>query len=345
MAKDVLLYGEIYSWSTSQFIRDVDDVLALEPDAEIVARINTPGGDPDYAFGAIAKFEGLKNKKVVIIDGKAHSMGLYFCCYTQNVIAHDVSDFVLHRCAYDPWIENNPDYFTDTRKKSLATMNKKLRAALEAKIDVPLFEKITGVTLDDVFSMDGQLDVQLSASQAKRIGLVKEVIKLTPTKKAEIENHLIATASKTYGISMAAKKTEETKEPKTQNKKTMTLAELKAEHPNLVEEITKEVTAVAATKERERIEAWAHFIEVDPKAVGEGIASGKAMTQLQIIELSEKKFNKKAIKDLEDDSEKKDLETGEPASKAKGANQKEVEAFMAGVTKNSAFLSEGAAKK
>lgn len=344
MPKEVLIYGSIDSWSASNFIREINEGLEKDENAEIVVRLNTPGGDVDYAWGAVAKFAELKNKKTVKVDGKAHSMGLYYCCYTDEVYALDVSEFLLHRAAYPSWIENNPDYFTADRQASLARMNKKLRAAFEGKVDVKLFEQITGVTLDEVYSMDGQLDVRLTAQQAKRIGLIKSYSVITPSKKAEIESLMFEITAKHNGFEIAIAAKTDISKP---TKKTMTLAELKAEHPALYAEVVALAATAAATeataKERERIEAWAHFYSVDEKAVKDGIASGKAMTQLQIIELSEKKASKKVVKDIETDSTDT-VATGE-ADKAKTAAEKELAEFVSGVKENSQVLKEAAAAK
>lgn len=322
MRKEVLIYGQIDSYSSSEFIEDVNEILENDSSAELTARLNTNGGEVEYAWGIITKFAEYPNEKSVIIDGKAQSMGLYFCCYTDNVTSADFANFLLHRASYPFWIENDPSYFTEARKNSLALTNKKLRQALEAKIDVAKFEKLKKVTLDQVFSMEGVLDVPLTAQEAKQIGLINKIIQVTPQKKAEVEAKTIEISAKHNGITIAAKTNEITNTKK--NK--MTLSELKTDHPALYAEVVNIGVAQGATQEKERIEAWAHFVDIDAKAVKEGIASGKVMTQLQIIELSEKKFSSKAIEEIEKDSQGNPINTKQPNG-AKSEAEKKAEAI------------------
>ena len=89
----------------------------------------------------------------------------------------------------------------------------------------------------------------------------------------------------------------------------MTKAELQAQHPALYSEVLALGETQGIEKEKARIEAWAHFAEVDPKMVKEGIASGKPISQAQTFELMEKKFSAKAAFELEEDSTKNPLNT------------------------------------
>lgn len=69
--------------------------------------------------------------------------------------------------------------------------------------------------------------------------------------------------------------------PKT---KKMTQQELKANHPDVYGQILAE----GVTSEQNRVKAWMAFQEVDPKAVSEGITSGKPVDNLVIAEMSAK---------------------------------------------------------
>lgn len=335
MVREVLLYGQIYSYSSERFITSINDILEKDAKADLRVRVNTNGGDVDYAMGTINKFAEFPNKKTVMVDGKAQSMGIFFCAFADEVHAYRTANFLLHRASYPDWLEQSDAMFTEARRAEIEDANKKLRAALEKKINVPLFEKIAKCTLDEVFSMDGVKDVYLTVEQAKKIGLVDKVLDITPAKTAEIEATSIRMVAEYNGFSKAATTTENP----TPKKHTMTLAELKVEHPALYAEfIENEKKAVKA--ERDRILAWNFFVGVDEKVVKEGIASGEAITQAQILELSEKKYAKKAVKDAEDDSEKKDLGTKEAESKDKTKEEKAKEAFVAGAMKHSNFFAE-----
>jgi ATP-dependent protease ClpP protease subunit len=336
MAKDILMYGIIDSWSVGQFINDIDEVLEENESAPITVRVNSPGGDPDYGFGAVAKFAEIKNEKIVRVDGKAYSTALYYCCYTDNVVALDVSEFLLHRAAYDEWVESNPAYFTDARKAGLENANKKLRAAFEAKVNVPLFEQLCKCTLDEVFSMEGRKDVSFNAKIAKRIGLIKEIIQITPTKKAEIETLMLNVSALHNGFKIAAKAETEDKP------KTMTKAELQLNHAAVYAEIFEAGKTAGITEMKQIAEVWAHYAPIDAKACQDGIKSGVMPSPVQVIELGEKKFSKKSLKEIEHGNAP---DTPTQEDKNLSAKEKELQDFVLGVTKNSTFLSEAAKKQ
>jgi ATP-dependent protease ClpP protease subunit len=356
MLKDILLYGYIDSYSVGQFIKDTDEVLAENPE-EITFRLNTPGGDTDYCVGAISKFSAITVKKKLRVDGKAHSMGLLFCAHSDEVIANEYSQFLCHRIHYPSWIEDDDQAMAGAREKLLKDSNKKFRAALEAKIDVKKFEQITGYTLDDVFNMDGVLDVVLTAQEAKRIGLVDKIEKISMEKKAEFESKLAEIATRHAGVQNKYRLVAASEDgPKTSKTKTMdkiTKEALKAENPELYAQLVEEGEKAGAEKERERVAEWNFFMEVDPKGCKEGIASGKAMTSTEKLEFMEKKFRKGAVGAIEEESEKTAVATGKAPTgdgkktgkgDEKSDRQKELEEFKAGVLAESTALS-GAAKK
>jgi ATP-dependent protease ClpP protease subunit len=340
MTREVLLYGQIYSWTAQQFIDSVNEVKDKHKGSTLRVRVNTNGGDVDYALGAVTSFAQYPFRKEVQVDSQAASMGLYYCCYASHVTATDFSTFLLHRAAYPPFVENNPDYFTADKQKSLTESNSKLRAALEAKIDVTKFKKITGYTLDQVFAMDSRIDVCLNAEEAKEIGLVDEIIQITPEKKAEIEAKAFEITAQHSGFRIAA--TTETPQPSKPN--IMTIAELKAGHPALVAELSEAIAKEAAKKERARIKAWTFFHDVDKKAVVAGIDGGEELDQATMLELMEKKTSKKEVEVLEGDSTKEALSTDKPADKAVSKEAKAVADWKAGVMEQSTQLNTPAKK-
>ena len=176
MPKELLIYGQIYSQSTIDFINGMNEI---GEDDELSVRVSSEGGDVLYGFGMIAKFNEHKGSKIVKVDGKAYSMGLFFCAYADNVEALDTSKFLLHRAAYSEWFEDSV-YFTPELKAQLVEVNKQLMDAFKAKVDVAKFEELKGVKLKDVFSMDSRIDVFLNAQEAKQIGLINKIVKITP---------------------------------------------------------------------------------------------------------------------------------------------------------------------
>jgi ATP-dependent protease ClpP protease subunit len=296
---EVLLYGEIYSWTAREFIRDVE-----RANGDLTARINSNGGEVEYGWGMVAKFSEYKGKKLVKIDGAAHSMAAYFAVYADDVEALDVSTMIFHRAAWPEWIENNPVNFTEEMRSRAENINTHLRAAMESKIGAEKWLSVTGTTLDDLFDMSQRIDVEVTAEQAKELGIVSKINSITPTKKAEIESRMVAVAEKFTGIKLAAK----AETPKAnQNPIKMTIDKLKAEHPDVYAAAVK----AGVNQERDRVGAWVTFADVDVKAVTEGIKSGDAISATVTAELSRKAFSAQAVTALENGSPKP-LATTEP---------------------------------
>lgn len=281
MPKSILIYGTFGQYSATEFINGIDELLDENPNAELEVPINSNGGEVDYCWGMIHKFQQFPNKKSVIIHGKAFSMALYFACYTDEVSCLDVTEFLLHRAAYSEWVENDPELFNEDRRKSLTQMNNKLRAAFEAKVDVEKFlalkvMKDKGYTLDDIYSLDNRIDIRFTAKEAKAIGLVKNIVTITPKIQSQIEaNFKVAAQYNEFA------KTDNKNQNKPLIKNKMTKAELKAENPALYAEIYGEGVAAGIATEKERVEAIMEFAEVDPELVKTVIASGKDLTKAQ----------------------------------------------------------------
>ncbi len=298
MPKEILIYSNIQDNSAMDFINSVNEI---ESDGELNIRINTNGGNPEYGWGMIAKFAEFEGKKSVKIDGKAYSMGMFFSCYADKVECLDVSNMLLHRAAYSEWFEKS-EYFTEALKGNLIEINKSLETAFKNKIDVAKFEDIKGVKLKDVFSMDNRIDVFLTAKEAKQIGLVSKINKITPSKKAEIDASMMEIAAKyneTYISEDLTDKNEiEAKDALIENKQkkiNMTIEKLKADHP----ELFAQVLAMGVEQEHDRINAFLTFSDVDMNAVKDGIKSGKQISSSQMTELTIKKVSKDTLSAME----------------------------------------------
>jgi len=315
MEVEILLYSSIYSFTAESFIEKME----AAKDKDVVLRINTPGGDVQAGFGMIAKFIEHKGAKRIKVDGKANSMGAFFLAYSDNVEALDVSEIVLHRAAYPSWIESGADFKGSAEFKTLVKINKDVRKGLEAKIDIEAFEKITGVTLNEMFSMDSRIDVSLTPQQAKKIGLISKVKKLTSEMSSDIQAKTISIAA-SFGVDVnelqvlpiEAKK-EEKKIIKKETK--MTLIELKEKHPDVYAQAVK----VGVADEKDRAQSWLAFVDVDAKAVIEGIEKDSQLSQKAMAEFSKKMFSKEHIANAEKESDK-DITTDKPLT------DKEVEA-------------------
>ncbi len=326
MLKDILLYGSIDSWSSQEVIQAIID----SESEEISMRINSPGGDVQYGWGIIAKLSELKGKLLLKNDGKAHSMAAYMFCYADDAEAIDTAEFIFHRAAYASWIECDPEMFDEATQGALLRINTSLRKALEAKIDVAAFEALKGITMKDLFSIDGRLEVTLTAKEAKSVGLINRVVAITPKKKAEISAFKMEMSAKYTGFRAAAKVDDENKNPKD-----MTIEEIQTKFPAAFAAI-KAIGAVEGAKaEKDRVGSFLAYAEIDLKAVKAGIASGVVMTETERSEFAVKVISAKSLAEVTDDGTKSPLKTKEElAAEVKTAEAKKIEEFSALVDKN-----------
>lgn len=228
MKNEVLIYGDIFSYTAEAFINSVN---SIESDS-LVVRMDTNGGDPQATFGMVAKFNEFKGEKVLKVDGRANSSGFFFVAMVDNVEALNVSEFIVHRAAYREEIENSK-YFTDELKANLKTINDNLKNAFIDKIDVKSFEEMKSVSVDEIFSMESRIDVKLTAEEAQKIGLIKKINQLTPEMTALIDSKKFEVAAN-YRPKQA-----NTETPKVKNK-IMTKEEFKTNHPEAYASIVGE---------------------------------------------------------------------------------------------------------
>lgn len=293
---EILIYGDIWTYSAADFISAfsaTDQFGNPKIKDSVVVRINSNGGSPEYMWGMVTKFGEFQGQKMIKVDGKAHSSALFFLAYADDVEAVDVASGVLHRAAYPSWYES--DYMTENQKMDLVNINKHLKAAFEAKIDVEKFEKLKGITLDAVFSMDSRIDVSLTAQEMKKIGLINRIVSITPQKKTKISARMIEVAAK-YGLKPEEELPEITAEKviTKQTNKNMTIEEIRAQHPA----VFAQILAMGAASEKDRVQAWMAFVDVDTKAVAEGIESSAAPTMKVMAEMSMKMASSAKLESL-----------------------------------------------
>jgi len=327
MPKEILLYNFIFDFTAEELIGKMEEAKA----EAIVLRINSGGGNVEDAWGTIAKFKEHTHAKTIKVDGIANSMSAFFLAFAEDVEALNVSSFTLHRASFAPFLEMDHDFMTVEKRERLDEINSQLRAALEAKIDVPKFEEITGVTMDELFSMDDQIDVRLTAAQAKEVGLINKVTQITPEVSAAIRSKTLKIAATTAGIEYkeekAPKAKKEIKKPEQNSNHqpksdTMDLETLKSENPDLY----KEIFAKGVTAEKDRVGAWMAFNDIDPVAVSEGIKEGEAISATVTAEFARKAMSPEVLARIEKDSADK-VETDKPEDKEETEKEKKVAAF------------------
>lgn len=323
---EVLIYGNINQFSARDFITEVNAI----GDGVCDVRVNSDGGSPEYGWGMIAKFAEFQGEKKVKVDGKAYSMGAFMCLYADEVEALDVSEFMVHRAAYPDWFEReafnpNSEYYNEGLKQNLININTSLEKAFRARVDVEKFEAAKGVKVKQMFSLDGRVDVFLTAKEAKEYGIIKKINKITPSKKAEID---------ALGVQIAAKYTPEiTGEQRVvsvvinpEKPKKMTVEDFKKENP----EAYNAIVDTGVNMERERVKAHLVYADVDLASVKASIENGEDLTASKMAELNRKMVSAAAIASAEIEAPEA---TNPPAPKAADltAEQKEYADLSASV--------------
>lgn len=158
---------QIWDFVAQEFITKLNEFEGK--DATI--RINSPGGNVFAGWGMIAAIKEFTGNLIVKVDGVAASMAAYLVLFCDNVECVDVSRFMLHKAR--GYAES------DEEKEFLNSVNRDLRSKMEQKFDSALWLEVTGFSIADVFEKD--IDVWLTAKQAKKLGMVKKINRLDPS--------------------------------------------------------------------------------------------------------------------------------------------------------------------
>lgn len=319
MPKELLLYSGLYDYSVESLITQINDVM----DEAVTMRINSPGGNLFASWGLFAKVKE-HGEITMKVDGLAASAAGCLTLYAKYVECLSVSRFMLHRA--DGYVS------TDQEKELLNSINADLRKQMEARFDAAKFKKITGYSIDDMFNPETRVNVWLTASQAKKIGLVNKVTELKPEQEAAM-----AEATTEFAMRIAATLEEPTTKEKSKPSD-MTIEKLKAEFPAVYASIVEAAKKAGQEAEQARVKGWLAWAKVDAEAVQKGIAEGKEVTMEVVSEMSAKAASVKALKNAEDDSaagvQTDEPETGKVDDPKIKASAKELVAFMADVDKH-----------
>lgn len=273
MTKEILLYSGIYPFVAADIITAMEEAS----DVDVVLRVNSPGGDVFAGWGIVAKMKERTMPCMIKADGFVASMAANLCLYASNVECLDVTKFLFHRA--DGRVDNPED------QEFLDSVNADLKKQMKLKIDSSVFKEVTGYSIEDIFNPEQRIDVVLSAAQAKKVGLVKKINKLS---SVELKAHNEKYYSLAALSSMSAKVTPENKPS---NTKKMTVAELKASHPDVYASIFNEGVA----QEKDRVGAYMAFLAVAPKEVAEGIKGDKPLSMTLMAEFSMKAVSGKVL--------------------------------------------------
>jgi len=243
---------------------------------DITLRINSPGGSV-FAGWVMAKkiidHDGTVNMK---IDGMAASMAAVLTLFADSVEMTDVARIMIHKASVS-------FFANDAERELVNTINDDLKKKLNARIDNKKLKELKDVTINSLFAEEEPRDIWLSAKEAKDIGLVDKVVKL---KTAEVRAMITGTG--VFNIAATAEPTVDPPKKEEPKNITMTLEEFKAQHPAIFAEAKLEGHTEGVKAENDRIGAWMTWVDIDPKAVTEGIKSGEALSATAMSDFTRK---------------------------------------------------------
>ena len=182
MKKLLFLYSQIWDFVAETFIQGLND--ADEEDQEVVVRINSPGGSVFAGWGMVAAVTEFTGKLKLKVDGVAASMAFYILLFNADNECSDISRFMVHPAS--GYANSNE------AKQLLADVNKDLKAKMKERFDPLLFEKTTGITIDNLFK--DNITIWLDAKQAKKLTLIKKINRLN-TAEQKAFSSLVACGS------------------------------------------------------------------------------------------------------------------------------------------------------
>lgn len=316
MVKDILILGEIYSYTVAWFFDQITAAIEEDDEAKFNLRLNTTGGSPEYGMSIIEKVqEDIDQFDAVKVAGQAHSMGLFLLCYlpVEKVEVLDTTQAILHRPAWPDWIEKASDFKGSAYEASLVKCIKDVQKAFTNRVNIEALENLPqmkekNLKVKDIFSMEERVEVLLSGADLKKIGIAGTVNTVTPKKAAEINAtfDLFKNCKSLEEFRIAAKKVDspETKKEDNSKPQIMNIQELKAQHPALYAEVFALGETSGAQKEQDRVGSITAFMTVDPEGVKAAIASGKPLTETQRSEWLLKASSADHLAKVKKDSEK-----------------------------------------
>lgn len=316
MRNEILIYSGIYNFTAEAFI---EKLTQIPEDEDVTVRLNSPGGSVFAGWGMIAAIKERSGKTILKVDGNASSMAFFMVPFFDQVEALDVTSFMVHRAT--GYVENDDD------KKILDTANATLKQKLKKRIDNEVFKEVAGITIDELFDAEDRRNIWITAKEAKKIKLVDKVTRLNPREIEAFESKLVALLDTEVG-SQVPQGSGKSDQPiiNTKNSEKMTKEKLKAEFPQVYAEIIQD--------EKDRVESWLAFADVDFEASKAGIENDETVSQKVIAQMARKAVTASTVDAMQSDQPEA-VETPEEDVPQKDAELKKAEkeaAEAAGIT-------------
>lgn len=265
---ELILYGEIRSskpwWSEGQMITPEEflkDMKSLRNKNKVTVRINSRGGDVFAAQAIFTHLKTLQAKVEIIIEGIAASAATIITCAGDTVKISPGSAFMIHNPSITVW-----DSF---EAKDLEQLKEMLDSVKNCIIET-YCTKTTLSKMELAEMMDNE--TWLTGREAVEKGFCDELLEDTKVTNSIFNNRMILVNNVAHDLSgfknmpifepvnikqepqnneLDNQVEDQTKETQRKRSNAMTLEEIKANHPDVVEQIKNE----ARQEERERIKA------------------------------------------------------------------------------------------
>lgn len=277
MAREVYLYEPIGDWTAERFNKQ----LSKNDSEDTVIRMMTRGGYTPAGVAMLTQLESHQGEVMMSVDGDVSSMGAFMLLFADKVQMSDMAELMFHKAAFPSWYQPS-----DAEKENLERENKRFQKRMESRLGDKGSELIA-----KVFAKDKREDVRLTASQAKKIGLVDKIIKIQPSQKAAFHE-----AYHKQMLSEPEKPEKEQIQIKTSNTNTMEITK---------EEFDQKIAAAreeGRMQESQRVAAWAVYMELDSKTALAGIQGGENVTPAIQGEMQLKAAQKAAVKGVQEDN-------------------------------------------
>lgn len=269
---EIVLYGDVMSrqpidWWTGEpepglYITPegfMEDLAAMKSKSNITIKVNSCGGDLYTGIAIHNAIKGLAGRKTVVVEGIAASAASVIACAGDEVQVYPGSMIMIHGVS-----GLLRDYYTLSDLKKL---QKDFDASERAIAEI--YHAKTGLEVDQLRSMmtretwmvgqeavdNGFADTLLSEEGPNIALSADKKVLLVAGIRHDVGafRHIPGTIPIHNSIQAvpAAGNTKTFKE----EKKTMTMEELKAQHPEIVAQIEQQAATAAVTKERERLQA------------------------------------------------------------------------------------------
>ena len=169
--KLITLYHPIFADTAEAFIHAMHDYKG----EETIIHANGPGGSVFAGWGMVAALQSNNDNTLYHVDGYVASMHAYMSMFAKNVECLDVSRFMIHRA------EGRVDSKED--QEFLDGVNDQIKSKMHERFDSDLFEMHAKTSIDSIFDSEERKDVWLTAQQAKDIGLVSKINRVTPAQQ------------------------------------------------------------------------------------------------------------------------------------------------------------------